>query len=59
MSEERTMQQLIQDMLYETDKLALLHFQVGTPEYNLQQDMIRNAAYFRINEYEKNKKENV
>lgn len=56
MSEEKSWPDLIQEMLYESDKCAMLNLDIGTPEYNLQQGMIKNAARFRINEYEENKK---
>lgn len=45
---EQTIQDLLEYMLTETDKFALVTLSPGTPEYHLQQGMIKNAARFRL-----------
>lgn len=51
----KTLTQLIEDMLLETDKLALCHFMPDTPEHELQLCLIKNAARYRLALYEKGK----
>lgn len=48
-------EELIDALLLETDKLALVDCEICTPEYNLQQDMIRHAARYRISKADKEK----
>ncbi len=48
----KTFQDYINAMLYEADKIAMETFTPGTPIYDFQQTMIRNAAQLRIAEYE-------
>lgn len=42
-------------MLIETDKLAVLDFRPESPEYELQQGLIRAAANYRLAQLEKEK----
>lgn len=52
---QETLEDLFQEMLYQTDKLALETYPPETPIYHLQQSMIKNAAQFRIAKYEYDK----
>jgi hypothetical protein len=45
---EKTLEELFEEMLLETDQLALETFEPGTPIFNFQQSMIKNAAQFRL-----------
>lgn len=45
---QKTLEELFEEMLLETDALALETFEPGTPIFNFQQSMIRNAAQFRL-----------
>lgn len=55
MATDELIDELINDMLLETDKMALLDCKYGTPEYELQQDMIKHAARYRISKANKDK----
>ena len=46
-------EELMNDMLLGIDKLFQDHFEYGTPEYYLQQDMMRQAARYRLSKAEK------
>ena len=41
-------EEFCQEMLIEADRLALKTFEVGTPIYNFQQSLIKNAATYRL-----------
>lgn len=43
-----SIEELMNDMLLGIDKLFQDHFEYGTPEYYLQQDMMRQAARYRL-----------
>ena len=53
---KKTLQNLADAMLHEIDQIALADLEYGTPAYNFQQIMIKNAAELRIAQYKRSGK---
>ena len=50
---KKTLHDLANAMLHEIDQIALADLEYGTPIYNFQQIMIKNAAKLRIAQYKR------
>ena len=58
LTRRKTLKRLIQEMMVETDRLFLLDLEHGSPMYNLQQSMMKNAARYRLAKINQLKEEN-
>lgn len=54
---DRSLENWVEKMLAETDKLFLLDLKSETPSYNLQQSLMKNAARYRLSKIEENEDE--
>ncbi len=48
LTEEQEMERCVLEIIKMTDELALEEFELGSPEFNFQQNMIKSTARYRL-----------